>query len=260
MRFSLIGAALAATFVFAVSIPEVKANELGKWFTHLSVVDPSIKQDMRYYGDFNFLGAHVDGYEAAECILTKRAAAALQRVQVKALQRGYSLKVHDCYRPKKAVAHFVRWAKDQHDLKTRDLFYPREDKALLFKRGYIAHKSGHSRGSTVDLTLVGNQTQSDEELHYIEDNGRPCHDNPIQPNEIGVVEMGTRFDCLDIWSATASPHVSETARQNRLLLKELMTAEGFKNYTKEWWHYSLIDEPFRKTYQDFPVGEPGQFD
>ncbi len=248
---------MAASFTIFVS--STTAEDLGKWFTHLSVVDPSIKQDMRYFGDFNFLGTHVDGYEAPECILTKRAAGALQRVQVRARQRGFSLKVHDCYRPKKAVAHFVRWAKDQHDLKTRAQFYPREDKALLFKRGYIAHKSGHSRGSTVDLTLIGRQTQSDQELHAIENNGRPCHNNPVLPNEIGAVEMGTRFDCLDVWSATESPHVSAEARQNRLLLKELMTAEGFKNYSKEWWHYSLVNEPFRKTYQDFPVGRPGQF-
>ncbi len=229
MRSKSLKAIAILTIALCSTASIAKAEDLGKWFTHLSVVDPSIIQDMRYYGTFNFLGSFVDGYEAPECILTKRAANALKRAQAKALSQGFSLKVHDCYRPKKAVAHFVRWAKDQNDQKTKALFYPRENKALLFERGYIAHRSGHSRGSTVDLTVVQVNTINDDLLHQIENNGRPCHNNPVQPEEIGVLEMETRFDCLDVLSTTASKEVSAAAQQNRKYLNGLMASEGFKN-------------------------------
>ena len=192
-----------------------------------TVVDGLIV-DMRYFSDDNFVGARIDGYEAARCLLTRPAAAALARVQQDLARQGFGLKVFDCYRPTRAVMHFVRWARDIKDVKRKADFYPDVDKRDLFRLGYIAPRSGHSRGSTVDLTLV--RRSDGQEL-----------------------DMGTPFDFLSPKAWPSDKSVSPEAQKNRALLAEAMRAGGFRPYAKEWWHFTLANEPFPHTYFDFPV-------
>ncbi len=208
----------------------VAAGRLGRDsdFVSLASVDPSIILEMRYYGAHNFLGRPVRGYGAPQCLLTKEAAKALSAVQAEAKKRGLSLKVYDCYRPQRAVDDFVAWAKDLSDIKMKKEFYPHVPKTELFKEGYIAAKSGHSRGSTVDLTLV-----------------RKFHNKNL--------DMGTGFDFFDIRAHTDNPEIGARQRSNRLLLKSLMEKQGFKNLPEEWWHYTLNPEPFPKRYFDFEI-------
>jgi len=195
-----------------------------------TVVDGLIV-DMRYFSDDNFVGARIDGYEAARCLLTRPAAAALARVQQDLARQGFGLKVFDCYRPTRAVMHFVRWARDIKDVKRKADFYPDVDKRDLFRLGYIAPQSGHSRGSTVDLTLV----------RY--GSGRP-------PAE---VDMGTRFDFFGMQSWPSSSAVSADARASRRILASAMRRGGFRPYEREWWHFTLRNEPYPGSYFDFPV-------
>lgn len=183
---------------------------------------PSVVYEIRYEGEHNFIGRRIDGYKAPKCLLAKEAAIALGRVQKELKARSLSLKVFDCYRPQRAVNHFVTWAKDPSDTKMKKEFYPHVEKKNLFKKGYIASKSAHSRGSAVDLTIAS-------------------------------LDMGTPFDFFGPKSHTNNPDVSVEARKNRELLKGLMEKQGFKNYSKEWWHYSLKEEPFPDRYFDFEV-------
>ena len=189
---------------------------------------PAALFDIRYHSANNFMGTAVEGYEAPLCLLSEPAAAALANAQREAGEQGYRLKVFDCYRPQRAVDHFVRWVADSADQRMKAAYYPEEDKALLIEKGYIADRSGHSRGSTLDLTLA-NATDSSE------------------------LEMGTPYDYFDTKSNTADPRISERQMANRLLLKDLMERHGFVNYDKEWWHYTLADEPYPNTYFDVPV-------
>lgn len=184
--------------------------------------------DVRYASDENFLGTQVDGYTNPICLLTEPAAAALKRVQQDVQQRGYALKIFDCYRPQRAVDHFVRWVGDVHDRTMKARYYPNEEKSHLIEKGYIADRSGHSRGSTLDLTLVK------------KDGG-------------AELDMGTPYDYFDALSNTADPRITGETKANRLLLKAVMEKHGFVNYPKEWWHYTLKDEPYPDTYFDFPV-------
>lgn len=196
-------------------------------FTRLREVDATIRQEMRYSGAHNFVGTPIDGYRKPECWLLKPAAEALARAQKQAKHQRLSLKVFDCYRPQKAVEHFVRWAKDLADQKQKAVFYPKVDKARLFQEGYIASRSGHSRGATVDLTLT---------------------------DEKGAeLDMGTPFDFFDPLAHTANAAVSKTAAANRKQFLGIMERAGFKNYEKEWWHYTLEPEPGPDRYFDFPV-------
>ena len=188
--------------------------------------------DIRYHSSYNFVGKPIEGYVQPKCLLTEPAADALAAVQKQAQQRGMTLKIFDCYRPQRAVDHFVAWAEDLEDTGMKSVFYPSVNKADLFDKGYIAAKSGHSRGSTVDLTLVALDGTS---------------------GDIGELDMGTPFDFFDPLSHTDSPEVGDTVRKNRLLLKTLMTAQGFENLPEEWWHYTLADEPYPDTYFDVPV-------
>ncbi|MEE4297909.1 MAG: M15 family metallopeptidase, partial [Pseudomonadales bacterium] len=193
----------------------------------LAEVAPTILQDVKYAGSDNFMGRPVRGYRAPDVMVTRAAAEALARAQADAEARGLSLLVFDGYRPQRAVDHFVEWGRDLRDTASKAAFYPDVPKAELFDRGYIAERSGHSRGSTVDLTLTRN--------------GRP-------------LEMGTPFDFFDARSHTEHPSITGEALRNRLLLREIMEAAGFRNYVNEWWHYTLIDEPYPETYFDVPVG------
>ncbi|GAA2410895.1 M15 family metallopeptidase [Streptomyces glaucosporus] len=252
---ALLAAVLLALVPLLAAAPPVRAEPEPKAppeFVALSDVDPTIIQEIRYHTAHNFVGEPVDGYRRPMCVLTRDAAEALRRAQWKLLWRGYSLKVYDCYRPQRAVDHFVAWAEDPDDQRMKEEFYPRVDKARLFEDGYIASRSGHSRGSTVDLTLV--RLPAWPTRPYVPGEPlTPCHAPREERFPDNSVDMGTGYDCFDTLSHTLDPRVTGVQRANRLLLKKALEEVGFVNYPSEWWHYSLASEPFPDTYFDFPV-------
>ena len=193
--------------------------------------------DMRYFSEDNFVGARIDGYEAPRCLLARRAAAALAAVQRDLSPRGYGLKVFDCYRPVRAVAHFVRWARDVADVKRKADFYPDVDKRDLFRLGYIAEHSQHSTGAALDLTLVDltadNSAAFDPAAVYAD-----CTAAVGARAPEGSVDMGTAYDCSDPKANTAARSITPEQRRWRDLLKSAMAKQGFANYSKEWWHFS----------------------
>ena len=198
----------------------------------VSAVDPTIVFDIRYAGTNNFIGRVIDGYEDPKCMLTPQAAAALGRVQRELRPQGLGLLIYDCYRPQRAVDEFVRWAKDLGDQQNKSRFYPNIDKSELLPRGYIAAKSSHSRGSTVDLGLI----------------------HLSGPNEGEPLDMGTDFDLFDPKSHTDAPGITPEQRRNRDRLLHAMSRAGFQNLPVEWWHYTLRDEPYPDRYFDVVVG------
>ncbi|WP_241845542.1 M15 family metallopeptidase [Streptomyces silvensis] len=221
-------------------------------FVALRSVDPTILQEMRYFTPHNFVGERIDGYRQPVCLLTRPAARALHAAQRKLLRQGYSLKVYDCYRPQRAVDHFVRWAKDLDDERMKREFYPRVDKSRLFEDGYIAEKSGHSRGSTVDLTLV--RLPAKPTRPYVPGEPlTPCYAPRGERFPDNSVDMGTGYDCFDTLSHTDDPRVQGKQRAHRQLLKETLAQAGLVNLPEEWWHYTYKPEPFPDTYFDFPV-------
>ena len=197
-------------------------------FVPLAEAVPDAILEIRYYSTYNFVGDRVDGYERPVAYLTKEAAAALKAASDECVARGYRLKVYDAYRPQRAVSRFMRWAKDVGDTRMKAPFYPNLDKSVLFEQGYIAEKSGHSRGSTVDLTLFDMKTGKE-------------------------VDMGGTFDWFGEESHPDYTGVTEEQLANRMLLREIMLAHGFKPLAEEWWHFTLKDEPYPDTYFDFPV-------
>ncbi|EFL30750.1 D-alanyl-D-alanine dipeptidase [Streptomyces viridochromogenes DSM 40736] len=221
-------------------------------FVALRSVDPTIIQEMRYFTPHNFVGERVDGYAQPICVLTRPAAEALHKAQRKLLRQGYTLKVYDCYRPQRAVDHFVRWAKDLDDQAMKGEFYPNVDKTRLFADGYIAEKSGHSRGSTLDLTLVKLPAKPTRPYHPGEPLV-PCFAPKDERFPDTSVDMGTGFDCFDTLSQTLDPRIQGEQRANRLLLKNTLEDLGFVNLAEEWWHYTFKPEPYPDTYFDFPV-------
>ena len=228
------------------------AGPMPEGFTDIAQVIPSALLDIRYFGPHNFVGERVDGYLGPKCIITKKAAEALSKVQKDLKEFSLSLKIYDCYRPQRAVNHFVRWAGNVSDIRMKKEFYPGVDKKNLFKDGYIAAKSGHSRGSTVDLTIVPLPVPDQEQ--YVP--GQPlqeCYLPAEKRFRDNSVDMGTGFDCFDERSHPANRKVTVQQRMNRLLLKSLMERHGFKNYDQEWWHFTLRDEPFPDTYFDFLI-------
>ncbi|MEU2927449.1 M15 family metallopeptidase [Streptomyces sp. NPDC007251] len=223
-----------------------------KDFVALSSVDPTIIQEIRYFTPHNFVGERIDGYEQPICILTRPAAEALHKAQRILLRKGYTLKVYDCYRPQRAVNHFVRWAEDLDDQAMKAEFYPNVDKTRLFADGYIAEKSGHSRGSTMDLTIVKLPARPTRPYHP----GQPlvpCYAPKDERFPDNSVDMGTGFDCFDTLAHTLDPRIQGVQRANRLLLKNTMESLGFVNLAEEWWHYTYQPEPYPDTYFDFPV-------
>ena len=196
-------------------------------FVDAATVVPGLVVEMRYAGSHNFTGRPVDGYQAPHCLLTREAAAALAEVARDIAPRGLVIKVFDCYRPVRAVANFVRWARDLNDQKMKDEFYPNVDKRTLFRDGYIASHSGHSRGSTMDLTLA--------------------------KTDGTALDMGTPFDFFSPKSWTADPTITPAQHANRMLLADAMRRRGFRGYDKEWWHFTLRGEPYPTTFFDFPV-------
>ena len=221
-------------------------------FVDIREIDPSIILDIRYYTGRNFVGARVDGYEAAKCYLTVQAARALAQVQAELLDSSLSLIIYDCYRPQSAVDHFLRWSKAPEDNRTKKEFYPTLNKKDLFKSGYIAKKSGHSRGSTVDLTIVALDSYQPDSFKPGQDQTAcylPAH---LRFND-GSLDMGTAFDCFHSLSHTENSLVGAEQAANRRLLKNVMEKHGFVNYRREWWHFRLKKEPYPKTYFDFTI-------
>ncbi|WP_442480683.1 M15 family metallopeptidase [Streptomyces kutzneri] len=256
-RLAVTVTAIAAALTMAgaatagASAPETGAKA-PRAFVALGSVDPTILQDMRYVRAHNFVGEPVDGYRQPVCILTRPAAEALHRAQVSLLRQGYSLKVYDCYRPQRAVDHFVRWAEDLGDERRKAEFYPRVDKSRLFEDGYIAKKSGHSRGSTMDVTLVRLPALPAPRPRPGQESV-PCYAPRAERYPDNSVDMGTGFDCFDTLSHTDDPRVQGAQRANRDLLRSALAAEGFVNLPEEWWHFTHKPELFPDTYFDFPV-------
>ncbi|MGE3147368.1 MAG: M15 family metallopeptidase [Pseudorhodoplanes sp.] len=239
LRFLKLLTAASAIIAAPISlVNSASAADLPPGFVHLSEVDSSIRQDIRYAGAGNFLGRPVKGYAAPACILTRQAAEALAKVQAALKADGETLVVIDCYRPKRAVADMVEWTKSGKE--TNAEWYPAVRRNRLVAEGYLARRSAHSRGSTVDLTIA------------------PLDDASAAPDPAcGVrgaktLEFGTGVDCMDPASATASKDISETARKSRQKLVRLMREAGFRNYAREWWHFTLAGEPFRQPF-DFDV-------
>src|SRR5688572_26723458 len=222
----------AMTIVLAVLVAASAsvAQERPAGFIDASSVVPGIIVEMRYAGTHNFVGARIDGYEKAICYLTHEAASALARVVRDLEPRGLLLKVFDCYRPERAVRHFVRWARNLEDAARKAEFYPEVDKRNLFRDGYISPRSGHSRGSTVDLTLA-----------------RRADGAELGGREL---DMGTPFDFFSPRAAPSDRSVSAEAQANRAMLAQAMRRGGFVGYRKEWWHFTLRNEPFRDRYFD----------
>ncbi len=203
-------------------------REVPSDFVNLTKAVPGIEADVRYYGVNNFVGQRIDGYEEPALLITCQAAQALGKVAEIFKKQGYGLRVFDAYRPQRAVGHFVRWAKDIKDVCMKDVFYPEHDKATLFDKGYIAYRSSHSRGSTVDLTLF--DLCSGKEL-----------------------DMGGGFDLFSERSHHGYEGLTKQQADNRRLLLTVMEGCGFEGYDSEWWHYTLKNEPYPDTYFDFPV-------
>ncbi|MEU1517780.1 M15 family metallopeptidase [Streptomyces sp. NPDC005811] len=244
---ALLTATAAPATARANTAPEAPAD-----FVALRTVDPTILQEMRYFTPHNFVGAPVDGYLQPVCLLTRPAAEALHRAQEELLPQGYSLKVYDCYRPQRAVDHFVRWAEDLDDQATKGEFYPDVDKTRLFEDGYIAEKSGHSRGSTTDLTIV--QLPALATRPYVPGETLvPCHAPQEERFPDNSVDMGTGYDCFDTLAHTLDPRIQGRQLAHRLLLKNTLEGLGFVNLAEEWWHYTFKPEPYPDTYFDFPV-------
>lgn len=224
------------------------AYALPEHFVYLHEVDPSIYQDIRYAGWHNFIGRPVAGYKARQCILTIEAARALSHVQDELKLHHLSLKVYDCYRPVRAVQNFISWSRDIDDQKMKEEFYPNIDKKDVFRLGYVAKRSAHSRGSTVDLTIVSTrdraQSAEGQDVNCTAPFTKRAHED---------INMGTNYDCLDVLSHPLNMQVSQLAFEHRMLLRKLMEKYGFKPLSTEWWHFTLVNEPYPYQERNFPV-------
>ncbi len=231
MNKILIFALLIALFscgVSACAADEVILSDDASDFVLLTDVVPDAILEIRYYSTYNFVGDRIDGYEEPLAFLTKEAAAALKEVSDELMAKGYRLKIYDAYRPQKAVSHFMKWALDPDDARMKEYFYPELEKDVLFPRGYIMEHSGHSRGSTVDLTLFDMATEKE-------------------------ADMGGTFDYFGRLSHPDYKDITDEQYANRMILREAMMAHGFKPLAEEWWHFTLKDEPYPNTYFTFPV-------
>ena len=211
-----------------VIIKSAPAATLPKHFCHLHDIAPSIVQDLRYFTSNNFIGRPITGYYKPQCLLTMQAAHALANVQKQLAKKGLGIKVFDCYRPQMAVNDFITWSKDKSDQKMKEQYYPRVDKADFFKLGFVATRSGHTRGSTADLTLVDLATKKE-------------------------LDMGGQFDFMDKQSHPFAKGLTTRQFQNRMLLRRIMIRNGFKPLSTEWWHFTLRNEPYPRRYFNFPL-------
>jgi D-alanyl-D-alanine dipeptidase len=229
---------------------EAKAQGLPGSFVYLRDLDPSIVQDMRYATANNFVGRVLDGYEAGECIVTRKLGLALKQVQQDLKPRGLSLKVYDCYRPQRAVDDMYAWAQDGHETVAQHRYNPKMRKADLFRLGYIARRSGHSTGNAVDLTLVQLPLKSVPSFDPRADYG-DCTAEASRRAPDSSVDMGTGYDCSDERAHTASAAITPQQRRWREILVAAMARHGFINYRLEWWHFSLPG--MRREAYDFPI-------
>ena len=197
-------------------------------FVVLADYVPHIVQEIRYYSTYNFIGERIDGYEEPCALLTKEAARALKSVSNEMIVQGYRLKIFDAYRPVCAVKHFVLWGIEDQDIRMKPYFYPDLQKQELFEKGYIAKKSSHSRGSTVDLTLLDMSTGKE-------------------------LDMGSPFDLFSVASHPDYKGITEQQYENRMMLQRAMVRNGFEPIDCEWWHFTLKEEPYLDTYFEFPV-------
>ena len=197
-------------------------------FTLITDVVPDAILEIRYYSTYNFVGERIDGYMAPVAIMTVKAANALKEVSDELAEKGYRLKIYDAYRPQRAVNHFIRWAENVEDIRMKPYFYPDVPKSELFEREYIMARSGHSRGSTVDLTLLDMKTGKD-------------------------LDMGGVFDWFGELSHPDYENITPQQKANRLILREAMLKHGFAPLDSEWWHFTLKNEPYPDTYFDFPI-------
>ena len=220
---------LAGTIACLSADPKpASEEEMPADFVVLADVVPDIIQEIRYHSTYNFVGTRVDGYEQPVALATRPAAEALKKVSDELKAQGYRLKIYDTYRPQRAVNHFIRWAENLSDTLMKSQFYPELDKSVLFDQGYICARSGHSRGSTIDLTLFDMRTGQE-------------------------VDMGGNFDYFGQLSHPDYDGVTPEQMANRMLLREAMLRHGFNPLTEEWWHFTLKDEPYPDTYFDFPI-------
>ena len=199
-------------------------------FVLLSDYIPSIVQEIRYFSTYNFIGDRIDGYEEPVALLTIEAARALKAVANEMNVQGYRLKIFDTYRPTTAVKHFIMWGIEDQDVRMKPYFYPDVEKQDLFSKGYIAKRSSHSRGSTVDLTLLDMRTGKE-------------------------VDMGSQFDWFGIESHPDYRGITEEQYENRIFLQKAMVRNGFTPIDCEWWHFTLADEPYPDMYFSFPVSK-----
>ncbi|OUR99297.1 peptidase M15 [Flavobacteriales bacterium 33_180_T64] len=217
---------IGSVIVFAFSIQEKKM--LPNDFIYVKDIIPDIDVELRYFSGNNFVGDTIDGYKSNTLILTRQSAQALKKVQDELQEQNLCLRVYDGYRPQRAVNHFMRWAKDLNDTINKQQFYPDVEKRYLFREEYIATRSGHSRGSTLDLTIIDAHT-----------------------NE--PLDMGSPYDFFGKESWVAYSELTKKQIANRQLLQMVMLKHNFRNYPKEWWHFTLRLEPFPKTYFDFEI-------
>lgn len=199
-------------------------------FVLLSDAVPDAILEIRYYSTYNFVGKRIAGYEEPIAIITKKAATKLKEVSDELIEKGYRLKIYDAYRPQMAVNNFVEWSKDVNDIKMKKYFYPDLDKSVLFPQMYIMEYSGHTRGSTVDLTLFDMNTEKE-------------------------VDMGGTFDYFGEESHPDYRGITDEQYKNRMILREAMLSHGFKPLETEWWHFTLEDEPYKDTYFTFPISK-----
>lgn len=259
------------TFLASVSAvasgAAAEQSRLPSVFVALRSVDASIRQDMRYAGPANFTGAVVDGYEAPECILTRKTAEALSRAQKALAERhpGHVLKVFDCYRPVRAVKRFAEWSREDGAAGDKGFYNPAIPRKRLFALGYIASQSGHSLGNVVDLTIE-RVAETAAGAPSAPSTGAPAPAAPgtahctapgagvAQPGGSALLEldMGTAFDCFDVRSHTHSAELTAEQKRARQMLLAVMRHAGFANYPKEWWHFSLPGAAAARP-QDFPV-------
>jgi D-alanyl-D-alanine dipeptidase len=214
-------------FILFFSI-QITSQQLPKGFVYLNNVDKTIQSELRYFTNNNFIGKPIDGYKKNTIIISTSAAKALTTIQTLLLKDSLSLKIFDAYRPQQAVDHFVRWAKQLQDTLMKKEYYPNVKKSQLFHKGYIASRSGHTRGSTVDLTIVDLKTNKE-------------------------LDMGSNYDFFGEISHPFYKNITDSQKENRLLLRNIMLKHNFRPYENEWWHFTLNKEPFSDTYFNFPI-------
>ena len=248
MRMGVIAAIVGIMATACKSLdntPTVSPTDDSSQFVTLTDAVPDAILEIRYFSTYNFVGERIDGYLEPTALLTRRAADSLRAVSDDVKAMGYRLKIYDAYRPQKAVDHFVRWASNLDDKRMKPYFYPDLDKSVLFKQDYIAEKSGHTRGSTVDLTLFDMNTEKELDMGGTFDWFGP----ESHPDFCGNPQTGLHHES----PSPAGRSITATQFKNRMILRAAMMRHGFKPISSEWWHFTLRDEPFPNIYFTFPV-------